>query len=203
MDQIANAIGQAANWLVGVLESGWWAGVGSFATLLAVIVALGALVLDRRERTRSERMRQARQVSGWVEWWQSSEPETDDHGPIHGFTRATLLNASDVPVYRVIAWLVLYPGAPGTGEEVARGIEHGGDGPTTIGVLPPGSYKIDLPEFAPGMMKRPVIEVAFTDSAGRHWIRRQDGALKEIKKAPAYHYGLGEPLDWDRAGPPD
>ncbi len=177
--------------------------VGSFATLLAVIVALGALVLDRRERTRAERMGQARQVSAWVEWWSESKPETDDHGAVAGFTRATLLNASEVPVYRVIAWLVLR-GAFGeeTGEEVAR---HNSDvrPPTTIAVLPPGSYKIETQEFTPGMHTEPAVEIAFTDSAGRHWIRRQDGVLKEIEKPLPYHYGLGEPLDWDRAGPPD
>lgn len=193
------SIDQVANWLVGLLESDWWAGVGSFATLLALVVALGALVLDRRERTRAERMRQARQVSAWIDGWQASAPETDYGGPTSGFTNGVLLNASDVPVYRLIAWLVLYPGAPGTGEEVARGVGRGGGRPTMVGVLPPGQFRIYLPEFTPGMMKQPAVEIAFTDSAGRHWIRRQDGVLKEIRKAPAYHYGLGEPLDWGSA----
>ena len=144
------SIDQVATWLVGVLESDWWGGVGSLATLLAVVVALGALVLDRRERTQAERMRQARQVSAWVDGWQALAPETDYGGPTSGFTIGILLNASDVAVYRLIAWLVLYPGAPGTGEEVARGIEHGGDRPTTVGVLPPGQFRIYLPEFTPG-----------------------------------------------------
>jgi hypothetical protein len=177
-----------------------WVAVGSIGTLAAVIVALGAVALDRRERTSEQRKRQARQVSAWIARLQVARPADDDGGPITGVTTAAVLNASDEPVYRVIAWLVLYPGAPGTGEEVAHGISRGGDGPATIGVLPPGSFELDLPAFdPPGMMKRPAVEIAFTDAAGRHWIRRQNGQLDEIKKVPAFHYGLGEPLEWGTA----
>jgi hypothetical protein len=172
-----------------------WVAVGSIGTLAAVIVALGAVALDRRERTSEQRKRQARQVSAWIARLQVARPADDDGGPITGVTTAAVLNASDEPVYRVIAWLVLYPGAPGTGEEVAHGISRGGDGPATIGVLPPGSFELDLPAFdPPGMMKRPAVEIAFTDtgSVGRtaSWMRSRRfppftmGSVSRLSGAP-------------------
>lgn len=187
--------------MVGALRDQAWVAIGSLGTLAAVLVALVAILVDRRARSSQEHRRQAQNVTAWISGGRSSEPETDDRGPIRGFTAATLLNASDGPVYRVIAWLVLYPGAPSTGEEAAARLGTRSEHPTAIHVLPPGSFVVHLPEFEPGMMRRPAIEIAFTDAAGRHWIRRQSGRLEGIKNAPADHYGLGEPLDWDMAQP--
>jgi len=40
------------------------------------------------------------------------------------------------------------------------------------------------------------VEVGFTDSAGRHWIRRSSGALEQIKQAPENQYGISQPINW-------
>lgn len=42
----------------------------------------------------------------------------------------------------------------------------------------------------------PPLRFAFTDAAGRHWIRRATGTLESISSEPVRHYGLSEPVDW-------
>lgn len=173
-----------------------WTGVSAIATLLAVVVALVAIVLDRRGRTAEERRAQARRVSAWISGWQASMEANDYGGPVFGVTHGIISNASNEPVYRLLAWRVLYPGGPATGEELMRDRSLPGSDPVAIDVVPPGRFALGLPEFVPGMLKRPAVEISFTDSGGRHWIRRLDGKLVEIKSPPAEHYGLSEPVDW-------
>jgi len=45
------------------------------------------------------------------------------------------------------------------------------------------------------MQGRLGLEVAFTDGAGRHWVRRvPSGDLELLEVAPVEHYGIGRPL---------
>jgi hypothetical protein len=51
------------------------------------------------------------------------------------------------------------------------------------------------------------LEVAFTDGAGRHWVRRAPtGDLKPLDANPVKHYGISRPLtyneleDWPSVG---
>jgi hypothetical protein len=171
-------------------------GIGSIATLGAVVVALWAIVVDRRARSAGERMEQARQISAWISRFEISMPPNESGDGQTGFTIADLLNSSDQPVYRLIAWLVTYPGGMATGEEAARRRGESEEQLAAYGVVPPGMYELELPEFVFGMLNKPAVEISFTDAAGRHWIRRQDGRLVEMKRPPVEHYGLLEPLDW-------
>ena len=175
------------------LRDAAWTGVGAVATAFAVIVALGALIVDRRGRDADQRVAQARTVSGWVTGTRSGRPETPYGSAIPGNTATTVVNSSTEPVYGVIVWLVIYP-APLTGEELVPRVDMP---PATIGVLPPGRYRVHLPEFAAGMHRRPMVEIAFTDSAGRHWVRRWDGRLASLSRTPREHYGLPEPQNWE------
>lgn len=43
------------------------------------------------------------------------------------------------------------------------------------------------------MQAQPAVEVAFTDRAGNHWIRRATGALDRIQTNGVDHYGLMRP----------
>jgi hypothetical protein len=176
--------------LVEILRDNAWAGVGSIATGLAVIVALGAIVIDRRSQAASGRQAQARAVSGWITETHADLEATDYGNGGQGWSEARLLNASAEPVYRVIVWLIRYPDAA-RGEDVAHDSE-----PALLSVLPPGTFEVMLPAFEPGMYRRAMVEIAFTDAAGRHWIRRLDGHLEQVKQEPRHHYGMDEPLDW-------
>jgi hypothetical protein len=50
-----------------------------------------------------------------------------------------------------------------------------------------------------GRQGRLAIEIAFTDGAGAHWIRRSTGRLDEIPANAVDHYGIGRPVDYQRA----
>ena len=114
-----------------------WVGVGSVATFLAFVVAFGAIIIDRRRRRDDERRNQARHVCAWPS---GGRDATDGRM----FARAILLNASDEPVFRVVAWLVAFQGAAwATGEQaMAQGAEEYA---AAVSILPPGQYQVDLP----------------------------------------------------------
>jgi hypothetical protein len=40
------------------------------------------------------------------------------------------------------------------------------------------------------------VELAFRDASGRSWVRTAQGELKRIRREPADHYGIHEPIDW-------
>jgi hypothetical protein len=183
--------------MLDALRDPLWVGIGAIGTLAAVIVALGAVVADRRARTAADRMSQARRVSAWVDGSEITMPDDPTGQRTEAATYAVLANSSDEPVYRLLAWLVVYPaGEPATGEQARNPRYASSSEPAAYGVVPPGTYEIDLPEFTAGMLKKPAVEISFTDAGGRHWTRRQDGKLREINAPPVEHYGLSEPLDW-------
>jgi hypothetical protein len=173
-----------------------WTAVGSIGTLLAFVVAFYAIVRDSRGRAKAARRHQAEQVSAWIDY--TSYGCKSPRG-----TNAIVLNGSGQPVYRGIIWLVRLQGGggPATGEEMARWIESHPDasergGPETLSVLPPGMSVACLPDWEGGMSAMPGVEIAFTDAAGRHWIRRAEGGLENVSKEPAVHYGIGLPQSW-------
>ena len=122
-------------------------------------------------------------------------------------TGAVLTNGSELPVFSVVAWVVATSGAaPASGEEWVTRIrqDHGQpeDGaaardPSTPAMLPllrPGVTELDLPAWArAGAGGRPAVELAFTDVAGRHWVRRAGGRLERIGVAAWRHYGFTSP----------
>ncbi len=65
-----------------------------------------------------------------------------------------------------------------------------------LSTLPPGLWRVRVTAPGGGMMIRPGAELAFTDRAGVHWIRRAGGSLDEISAEGAEHYGLPGPFDF-------
>jgi hypothetical protein len=169
--------------------------IGAVGTVFLFTVALGALWWDREARRRELREAQARKVSAWV-----GGHAVSAGSPVAiGVVTALLLNASDGPVYHVIVWLVISYGAgPRTGEEVGDREDWR---PATLEVLPPGRSSAELPWFGGGMHTRAGVELAFTDSAGRHWIRRVGGRLEESQVPPVRRYSIVEPVEWGAPGP--
>lgn len=173
---------------------------GSFGTPLPLFVGvLAGLLVGVAWTVRHEVVYRAQGQAGMI----AGRILAPDAGGIW----AGLTNASEVPVYSVVAWIVATGGpAPRTGEEwverirAAAGPVDGGDvarepsTPALLPLLPPGATPLELPAWASsGSGGRPAIEIAFTDVTGRHWIRRGDGRLASID-APAWrHYGLTSP----------
>jgi len=129
-------------------------------------------------------------------------------------TGATLMNASELPVFGVVAWAVTTGGtAPGTGEEWvtrirrreeppgAQGPPRSGPvearealGPALLALLPPGRTELDQPTWARFPAGgQPAVEVAFTDASGQHWILRGGGRLARIDTPAWRHYGFTSP----------
>lgn len=120
---------------------------------------------------------------------------------------AMLANASELPVFSVVAWVVATGGTvPSTGEawvatiRSAAGPSDGGVvvreqvTPALLPLLPPGSTALDLPAWArSGSAGRPGVELAFTDASGRHWIRRAGGRLERLDVPAWRHYGFTSP----------
>jgi hypothetical protein len=164
------------------------AAAGTVAAFCAALFQIGT---ERKARHRQEteiqqrdRRSQAERISAWP-------VETFDEGQ----TPIALSNRSEEPVYRAVVLLVMIQGAGArTGKElVASGNLQWLD---TLTVIPPGDHFTAVQAGWGGMMRRPGVEVAFTDRAGLHWLRRADGSLAEISKPPVEYYALGEPIGW-------
>ena len=63
-------------------------------------------------------------------------------------------------------------------------------------VLPPGKYRTIVSSDYHGMQFRPAIEIAFTDSKGKHWVRDGNGKVYSLSKVPTDYYDIGEPMQW-------
>lgn len=161
----------------------WW------VTGLVVIAAAGwltsALVArrgahnERRMRDDFERRAQAEKVSVWQE--QQADPQ-----PV------ALLNRSDEPVYDAVATFVFVDGSgPARGEEITR--ERAG-WRVRVGVIPPGRWRVHVDGGWNGMYSRLGVEVAFTDCAGAHWVRRADGRLEQIPRGAFDYFELSRPM---------
>jgi hypothetical protein len=178
-------------------------GVAAFGTVGALFAALYQIGSERTRRVaedanaRAERHReQARLIAGWV----GPGDRDADRTPFY------LLNGSAEPVYNVVATIVLIQGAaPDTGEEWRRVAkqrqEQGGEymqtPVTTASILLPGRWRVWIggSSWTGLMAGRAGGEVAFTDRAGAHWVRRGTGELVELSEPPFQHFGLYGPFD--------
>ena len=156
----------------------FWTAVGSMGTVLAFVAAFVQIGTERSARRRAEIEDQARRVAAWVGGEIGDDLERME---------AVLLNSSSGPVFDVVAWLVMLQGeGPQRGED-----DDSGDTSRRIavGVLPPGRSVTTLPghQLWGGMLRRPGVELAFTDGSGR---------LEQIDRDPVEHYRLGRPVDW-------
>jgi hypothetical protein len=162
----------------------WWvAGLAFIAAagwLTSLFVAVRRHRKEHRVHTEPECRAQAERVSAWP--GPSSDPQ-----PV------ALLNHSDEPVYEAVATFVFIDGSgPTRGEEVtpelaARRVR--------VGVIPPGRWRVCVDGEWNGMYARLGLEVAFTDRAGAHWVRRADGRLEQLPKGAFDYFQMARPLD--------
>jgi hypothetical protein len=179
--------------------------VGALAAAFWQIRAERRARLAREQQDRDDRHReQARLVSavlGPVE----RPPSQESGGPsvLRGRTAVDLINSSAELVYRVVAAIVGIQGTlPRTLEawlEIRQRPRPESEFPdpiptTTASILPSGTYRVWIRGIGWwGVLSgRGAAEVAFTDRAGTHWIRRANGQLEELPEDPITHYlGLG------------
>lgn len=165
--------------------AGWATAIGTVGTLAGLTVGR---LRDRRDaRDRHERA-QAEAVSGW---YGGTEVRTSATPPTSAPpTKMFLLNRSDAPVYRVVVTLAFLSGTPPkTGEEWVQQTKQMPFA-RAFGALPPGRWRVDVDSGWGASGARPGVEVAFTDAAGRHWIRRADGRLDRVPDEAMTHYGI-------------
>ena len=162
----------------------WWvAGLALVAAAGWVTSVVFAVRRDRKEEhvdAEAECRAQAERVSAWP-------------GPSADPQPVALLNHSDEPVYEAVATFVFIDGSgPTRGEEVtpelaARRIR--------VGVIPPGRWRVCVDGEWNGMYARLGLEVAFTDRAGAHWVRRADGRLEQLPQGAFDYFALSRPLE--------
>ena len=159
-----------------------WA--GAIGTVGALFAALRQIHHERTARQRSEA-----QTTAAAERWQAERVSSWFSEGQGGVYAMVLSNASHEPVYSVVVTLVLVAGAgPIRGEDVAPATDISG-GRAHVAVVPPGRWRVALTDaYWGGMFRYPGVEVAFTDSAGRHWVRRALGALERLEAAPLEHF---------------
>ena len=163
-----------------------WVDVTSaVGTAAAAVVALGlglrgewrAMRAEQTQRVQNKR-EQAERVSGW--------PQND----VDGKTPIALMNSSLEPVYEVVVALVFVQGLkPWHLEDINDDGMHR----RVLSVLPPGKWHVDVPSGWTVMHRRPGVEIAFSDRAGLHWIRRSNGAIEQISVRPIDYLKLGRP----------
>lgn len=183
------------------MDLGTWA---DWAAALAGFLAFGAVIwqqlVETKHRKAEERRSQAVQVSAWVEGVGSISkiPELDEEIRDGSYDKnndlVRIRNASGSPIYDVIASLVGFTG-PGyvSSEQAEMDDEDWGRFTLPQGrwvAIPPGMYQTVLPIREPWdyITTEPVVEIAFTDSGGAHWIRYGDGVLKELNQKPTVYF---------------
>jgi hypothetical protein len=150
----------------------WGAAIGTVGTLIAVLVQMNA---DRKARRARDRRSQAVHVSAWPDL----RPRKGDS--------LILVNHSDEPIYEVVVTAVPIKGMAAKGE-------HAGDKAPFM-TVPPGRWRMPMSDEWAGMYAMPGVEIAFTDAAGAHWIRRGTGRLEEIAETPFTHYDVPLPIE--------
>jgi hypothetical protein len=193
-------LGDVASWLGATAVAG---------TLVAALYQIRTERLRRHAQeldlAQKERRRQAELISGWL---------SEDPSPPQP-TVLALLNRSDAPVYEAVVTMVFIQGSghqkaailvQGSQRrrvqihELTEHVQGRGEEPVppgyrrTLIAVPPGLWRVEVPPGWHGMSRRPGVEIAFTDRAGVHWIRRANGHLQEINKPGVDYYGLARPL---------
>lgn len=149
--------------------------------------------LEQREREAAERsLAQARLISAIL----GPEERPPGKDPILGRSAVDLINSSPEPVYRLVIGIVFIQGAGPKTIEDRLDLRDKSDEKyqavpiTTASILPPGTHRIWIhgTGWSAILSGRGGAEVAFTDRAGRHWIRRATGELEELPEDPIYHY---------------
>ena len=162
------------------------------------MAALRQITNERKRRIaqegalhREHRREQASLIAAWP-----GPGVTDSDANPSQWTPVYLVNGSTEPAYSVVTCIVDIQGTgPHTTEELITWREQStiASAPLplqTLSILPPGRWLVKIPKhWSWGMGGRSGAEVAFTDRAGVHWIRRATGDVEELPAAPLHHFG--------------
>ena len=173
----------------------WIASVG---TVAAISVALFQIRTERKLRQKAEHedkierhKAQARLISAMPG---PTEPE-EGQDPLAGRSAVDCINASSEPIYNVVLGIVFIQGAaPRTTEDMLKLRLGSGEvasvPTTTLSILPPGRSRAWIPgtHWTSALAGRAGAEIAFTDRAGSHWIRRATGELDELPVDPLEYF---------------
>lgn len=187
----------------------WIAAVGTVGAFIAAFIQINTERRRRHENEERERrehhLAQARLIAAVIG---PEKPLEDEHAKDkhrEGRTAVDLINSSSEPVYRLVIGIVYIEGpGPKTIEEMCRIAYQPGRearlAVTTASILPSGTYRIWIRGTGWSRIRsgRFGAEVAFTDRAGSHWIRRATGDLIEIKDEPLTYFkefGMSPPYD--------
>jgi hypothetical protein len=178
------------------------AAVGTVLTFIALVIQLS---LEWSRRRDDEKRYQAQRVSAWL--GERDPPSVRAHS-LERRQQVVLQNSTGEPAYMAVLYVVHIQGtAPHTGEENEEHFrsqrQTSGELHTTaetlrtcVSIIPPGrSYTTISGEWT-AMAARTAIEIAFTDRAGVHWVRRSNGSLVKLSVAPVDHYSITGPYDW-------
>jgi hypothetical protein len=186
---VVDAFLAATDWFLA--GPGLAVGAASVGTLFIAVIQMEA---ERRRRRVDEHVWQARRVSGWP----GAEVDRDASEPSRGRDQEIVLeNGSGEPVWRAVVTLVMIQGAAWrTGEELQANYPPNlvPSFQRTMGLIPPGRSRIWVDGNWHAMQLRAGVEVAFTDRAGVHWVRRANGNLEELNEAAFDHYKVVRPM---------
>lgn len=170
---------------VGELFKEWTEPVCAVATLiLSIVVFFLNKKVDaesKRNRAREEELRQPSGISAWLEGLSIGS----------SVQNATINNATNSPIYNIVVSAVVTKGYGCDKGEMRQGV---GDYREIFALVPPGrhSFSLSLVGFW-GMSAYPVLEISFTCTDGKSWIRRGNGTLEQIDTDPFTHYGIERP----------
>ena len=136
--------------------------------------------MQRRLETERARQQQAELISAWY----------GENGRIY------LRNGSSSLVYEVVVAPVAIQGEPVRSLEEAVALTWMHSWVVFIGLQPGvADYALGLP-YDIDVKWHSALELAFTDQAGQHWLRRKDGRLEELPTAPVEYLKVEKPVDY-------
>jgi hypothetical protein len=185
---------------------GWvaLAAIGTVGALGAALIQIGSERRRRHkqeEKDRVERHRaQARLIAamvGPIERPLEPTPSVANRGR----TAIDLVNGSAEPVYQLVVGIVCIQGTcPESLERFLQFQKQRNEQEpgsfltvpiTTVSILPHGTFRVWISGtgWSGVLSGRAGAEIAFTDRAGSHWIRRANGQLEELPKGPFDYFG--------------
>jgi hypothetical protein len=202
------------NWYVWEWK-GWMAlaAIGTVGALGAALIQIGSERRRRHkqeEKDRVERHRaQARLIAAMV-GPKEVVAEKIPSCALQGRTAIDLVTGSEEPVYQLVVGIVCIQGTcPEALEKWLQFQQQWNQQDpgsflsvpvTTVSILPHGTFRIWISGtgWSGVLSGRAGPEIAFTDRAGSHWIRRATGQLEELAKGPFEYFGdlsLNGPYD--------
>lgn len=171
-----------------------YTGIQAFCAAVTLCLTVYVVLRDTRHRNEEDERQEMAEILAQP----SSIAALLERGPT-GETCIVIRNDSDLPVYEVVATIVVTHGAGCCkGEDLEPPYQFR----KILDLIPPGlhSVAIDMGGFY-GMHRHPLVEIAFVCAKGKSWVRRGDGALDELDASPFSHYELGLPIDYDSVAP--